>query len=323
MKLAVVGATGMVGGTILKVLSERSFPIDGLFLFAYPAGEKVVYNGKSYVVEELNEKSFDRGIDVALFAAGGDVSLKYAPIAAERGCVVVDNSSAWRMEKDIPLIVPEVNSEDVKQHKGIIANPNCTTIQAVVALWPLHKAYGIKRIVYSTYQAVAGAGMDGVRDLEDGMKNGAAPKKFVHPIVGNCIPHIDVFQSSGYTKEEEKMINETRKIMRAPDIKITVTCVRIPVLYSHSEAINVEFEKPYDLAELKELLKNSPGVVVQDEPSDNFYPMPVDTTGKDEVFVGRIRRDFSVDSGVNLWVVSDNVRKGAATNAVQIAELLR
>ena len=323
MKLAVVGATGMVGGTILKVLSERSFPIDELYLFAHPAEEEIKYKGKSYITEPLDEKSFDRGIDVALFAAGGDVSLKYAPIAAKRGCVVVDNSSAYRMDKDVPLIIPEVNPEDIKQHKGIIANPNCSTIQAVVALWPLHKAYGIKRIVFSTYQAVAGAGKDGVRDLEDGMKTGAAPKKFQHPIVGNCIPHIDEFQGSGYTKEEEKMINEPRKIMRAPDLKITVTCVRVPVVCSHSETINVEFEKPYDLAELKALLQNSPGIVVQDEPSKKLYPMPINTAGKDEVFVGRIRRDSSVESGVNLWVVSDNVRKGAATNAVQIAELLR
>ena len=313
----------MIGRAFLEVLSERPFPIDELYLFATSAGREVKYKEKSYKVEALDEKSFDRGIDIALFAAGGSVSLKYAPIAAEHGCVVVDNSSAWRMDKDVPLIVPEVNPEDIKWHKGIIANPNCSTIQAVVALWPLHKAYGIKRIVFSTYQAVAGAGRDGVRDLEDGMKSGAAPKKFIHPIVGNCLPHIDEFQSSGYTKEEEKMINETRKILHAPDIKITVTCVRVPVVCSHSESINIEFEKPFDLAELKELLQNSPGIVVQDDPGKNLYPMPINATGKDDVFVGRIRRDFSVENGVNLWVVSDNVRKGAATNAVQIAELLR
>ena len=313
----------MVGGTILKVLAERKFPVDELYLFALPAGQEIEYAGKSYKVEELDENSFDRGIDVALFAAGGGVSLKYAPIAAKKGCIVVDNSSAWRMNDDVPLVVPEVNPDDVKLHKGIIANPNCSTIQAVAALWPLHQAYRIKRIVYSTYQAVAGAGIDGVRDLEDGIKSGAAPKVFQHPIVGNCIPHIDVFQEDGYTKEEDKMINETRKILHAPDIKVTVTCVRIPVMYGHSEAINVEFEKPYELAELKALLQNSPGIIVQDEPSSNVYPMPLNSEGKDDVFVGRIRRDFSLESGVNLWVVSDNVRKGAATNAVQIAELLR
>ena len=321
MKIAIVGATGMVGGTFFKVLSERNFPVDELYLFALPAGQELDYGGKFYKVEELNEHSFDRGIDAALFAAGGDVSLKYAPIAAARGCVVIDNSSAWRMNEDVPLIVPEVNPDDIKWHKGIIANPNCSTIQAVVVLWPLHRAYGIKRIVYATYQAVAGAGIDGIIDLEQGYK-GARPKKFIHPIAGNCLPHIDVFMESGYTKEEEKMIYETQKIMHAPDIRITATCVRVPVMYSHSEAINVEFEKPCDIEELRVLLKNSPGITVLDDSGSNTYPMPINAAGKDDVFVGRIRRDFSVESGVNLWVVSDNVRKGAATNAVQIAELV-
>ncbi|MDR2649063.1 MAG: aspartate-semialdehyde dehydrogenase [Clostridiales bacterium] len=323
MKIAVVGATGAIGRTFLKVLSERNFPMDELYLFASArsARQELECRGKIYKVEELDEHSFDRGVDIALFSAGGEISLKYAPIAAAEGCVVVDNSSAWRMKDDVPLVVPEVNPEDIKWHKGIIANPNCSTIQAVAALWPLHRAYGVKRIVYSTYQAVAGAGMSGVRDLEEGLKGGA-PKKFPHPIAGNCLPQIDVFLEDGYTKEEEKMINETRKIMHAPELKATATCVRVPVFYGHSESINAEFEKPYDLAELRELLRNSPGIVVQDDPGAGIYPMPVNAAGADDVYVGRIRRDNSVESGVNLWVVSDSTRKGAAYNAIQIAELL-
>ena len=323
MRVAIAGATGMVGRTFLDILSERGFPIDELYLFASSrsAGRELEYNGKAYKVEELNERSFDRGIDIALFSAGGDASLKFAPIAASHGYVVIDNSSAWRMKEGVPLIVPEVNPEDIKWHKGIIANPNCSTIQAVVALWPLHRAYGIKRVVYSTYQAAAGAGMSGVVDLENGY-TGAAPKKFPHPIAGNCLPHIDVFLENGYTKEEDKMIKETRKIMHAPNLKITATCVRVPVRVGHSESINVEFDKPYDLNELKALLRNSPGVIVQDDPRANVYPMPLNAAGTDDVYIGRIRRDESLENGVNLWVVSDNVRKGAATNAVQIAELL-
>ena len=318
-----MGATGMVGRTFLKVLSERRFPVDELFLFASKrsAGQELEYGGKFYKVEELDGHSFDRGMDIALFSAGGDISLEYAPIAAEHGCVVVDNSSAWRMKEGVPLVVPEVNPEDIKWNKGIIANPNCSTIQAVVALWPLHKAYGIKRIVYSTYQAVAGGGMSGIHDLEDGLGEGAL-KKHAHRIAGNCLPQIDVFLENGYTKEEDKMINETRKIMHAPDIRITATCVRVPVTYGHSESVNAEFENPYDIAELRALLQNSPGIAVQDDPGAGLYPMPIYAAGTDEVYVGRIRRDESVESGVNLWVVSDSVRKGAATNAVQIAEVI-
>ena len=324
MKVAIVGATGMIGRTFLKVLSERRFPVDELYLFASgrSAGRELEYGGKTYIVEELDGRSFDRGIDIALFSAGGGISLEYAPIAAEHGCTVIDNSSAWRMKEGVPLVVPEVNPGDIEWHKGIIANPNCSTIQAVVALWPLYLAYGIKRIVYSTYQAVAGAGMSGVIDLEDGLE-GAHLKKHAHKIAGNCLPQIDVFLENGYTKEEDKMINETRKIMHAPELAVTATCVRVPVKYGHSESINVEFEKPYDLDELRELLRNSPGIAVEDDPGAGLYPMPVNAAGKDEVFVGRIRRDESVENGLNLWVVSDSVRKGAATNAVQIAELLR
>lgn len=323
VSLAVVGATGMVGRTFLKVLEERKLPIEKLYLFSSKrsAGTKVTFNGKEYTVEELTEQSFDRGIDIALFSAGGSTSEKYAPIAASKGCVVVDNSSFWRMDPEVPLVVPEVNAKEISRHKGIIANPNCSTIQAVVALKPLDDKYKIKRIVYSTYQAVSGAGMAGYKDLEEGLK-GKAPEKFPHPIANNCIPHIDVFLPDGYTKEEKKMIDETKKILGRDDLKITATTVRVPVFYSHSESINVEFEKSFDLEELKEVLKNAPGVVVEDDVSNNVYPMPLNAAGKDEVFVGRIRRDYSVESGINFWVVSDNIRKGAATNTVQIAEEL-
>lgn len=322
-RLAVIGATGMVGSTFLKVLEERNLPISEIFFFAShkSAGKTITFKDESYVIEELTENSFDRGIDIALFSAGGNVSLKYSPIAAKKGCVVIDNSSAWRMDPKVPLVVPEVNPEDINWNKGIIANPNCSTIQAVVALKPLQVCYGLKRVIFSTYQSVSGAGVGGFKDLESGIK-GEAPTKFIYPIVGNCIPHIDVFTDNGYTKEEVKMIDETRKILGLPNLKITVTCVRVPVFYSHSESINIELEKPFDLDELKLTLKRYPGIVVQDDPVTNLYPMPLTATGKDEVFVGRIRRDESVDNGINLWVVADNIRKGAATNAVQIAQKL-
>jgi len=323
IKLAVCGATGMVGRTFLKVLEERNLPIEEIYFFssARSAGSTITFNGKNYVVEELTETSFDRGIDIALFSAGGSTSEKFSPIAASKGCVVVDNSSAWRMDPTVPLVVPEVNPHDIAWNKGIIANPNCSTIQAVVALKPLHDKYKIKRIVYTTFQAVSGAGMKGYSDLEEGLK-GEAPKKFPHPIANNVLPHIDVFLDNGYTKEEEKMIKETRKILGDQSIRITATTVRVPVFNGHSESINVEFEKPYDLEELKEVLRNAPGIIVQDDPKNNVYPLPIYASGKDETFVGRIRRDESVESGVNLWVVADNIRKGAATNAVQIAQEL-
>lgn len=319
MNIAVVGASGVVGRTFLQVLEEYNFPFDNFYLFASArsAGHTLSFRGKEYIIEELKEDSFDRGIDIALFSAGGDTSKRFAPIAASKGCVVVDNSSAWRMDPSVPLVVPEVNPGDINWNRGIIANPNCSTIQAVVALYPLHKAYGIKRIVYSTYQAVSGAGIAGISDLQNSTSN-----KFPHPITGNCLPHIDVFLENGYTKEEDKMINETRKIMHEPHLKITATTVRVPVHSGHSESINVELENPYEMSELVEILKNAPGVVVQDDPKNNIYPMPITVAGTDEVYVGRIRRDESVDSGVNLWVVADNVRKGAASNAVQIAQLL-
>ncbi|MBE7063599.1 MAG: aspartate-semialdehyde dehydrogenase [Clostridia bacterium] len=319
-KIAVVGATGMVGRTFLNVLEEYKLPAESYTLFssAKSAGSKLKFMGEEYTVQELTETSFDEGFDIALFSAGGSTSEKFAPIAAKHGCLVIDNSSAWRMDPEVPLVVPEVNPEDIKKHKGIIANPNCSTIQAMVALRPLQKAYGIKRIVYSTYQAVSGAGRAGWDDLENGMK-GEAPKKFPYPIAGNCLPHIDVFLDNGYTKEEMKMVNETRKILGDDSLRITATTVRVPVFNGHSESINVELEKPFELQELVEVLKNAPGIVVQDDPANNVYPMPISATGHDETFVGRIRRDESVENGVNLWVVADNIRKGAASNAVQIA----
>ena len=323
VNLAVVGATGMVGRTFLKVLEERQLPIENFYVMASSrsAGSTLTFNGKNYIVEELNEHSFDKPIDIALFSAGGSTSAKYAPIAAEHGCIVIDNSSQWRMDPNVPLIVPEVNPEDISWHKNIIANPNCSTIQAMVALKPLDDKFKIKRVVYSTYQAVSGAGVAGWKDLEDGLK-GEAPKKFPHPIANNCLPHIDVFLENGYTKEEEKMINETRKILKKPDLAITATTVRVPVLNSHSEAINVEFEKDFELSELKGVLQNSPGIVVKDDSCHEMYPTTLDSNNRDEVFVGRIRRDYSVENGINIWVVADNIRKGAASNAIQIVEKL-
>lgn len=323
VNLAVVGATGMVGRTFLKVLEEKNLPIDNFYVFssARSAGSILTFKGKEYTVEELTESSFDRGIDIALFSAGGSTSKKFAPIAASKGCVVVDNSSAWRMDPKIPLVVPEVNPEDILKHNGIIANPNCSTIQAMVALKPLHEKYTIKRLVYATYQAVSGAGMGGWTDLEEGLK-GNPPKKFPHPIANNCLPHIDVFLENGYTKEEMKMVNETRKILHAPDMRITATTVRVPVFNSHSESINIEFEKTFELGELKQVLADAPGIIIQDDPTNDVYPLAVTASGHDEVFIGRIRRDESIESGVNLWVVADNIRKGAASNAVQIAEVL-
>ena len=324
--VAVVGATGMVGRKFLQVLEERNLPVENYYLFAShrSAGKKVDFMGKEYTVEELTETCFDgKNIDIALFSAGGGTSEKFAPCAVKAGALVIDNSSAWRMNPEVPLVVPEVNPEDIAWNKGIIANPNCSTIQAMVALKPLDDKYKIKRVVYSTYQAVSGAGMAGYSDLENGI-NGDAPKKFPYPIFGNCLPQIDVFDEDDYTKEELKMINETRKILHNDSMRITATTVRVPVFHGHSESINVEFEKDYDLDDLKKTLDSFPGLHVMDEvktgEGKGVYPMAVDIAGKDDVYVGRIRRDRSVDSGVNLWVVADNIRKGAATNAVQVAQ---
>ena len=347
IRMAIIGATGLVGRTALKVLEEKNLPIDEYVLFASSksAGKKLKFMEKDYIVQELNELSFDSGFDYAIFSAGGSTSKKYASIAAEKGCIVVDNSSAFRMDKDVPLVVPEVNPEEIRNNHGIIANPNCSTIQAVVALKPLDDKYGIKRIVYSTYQAVSGAGKKGVIDLDNGVKNYLTDKsydeessnsdipdfednsnyeleKFDYPIFSNCLPQIDVFLDNGYTKEEEKMINETRKILKKPDLRVTATTVRVPVFNCHSESINVEFEKDFDLKELVNTLKDAPGIVIQDDPNSLVYPLAINASGHDEVFVGRIRRDDSVNSGINFWVVADNIRKGAASNAIQIVEKL-
>ena len=337
LKLAVVGATGVVGRAAIKVLEEKKLPISSYTFFASKksSGKKIMFMEKEYTVQELTEQSFDKGFDFAIFSAGGETSKKYAPIAASKGCIVVDNSSAFRMDKDVPLVVPEVNAQEIRKNKGIIANPNCSTIQAVVPLKPLDDKYKIKRIVYSTYQAVSGAGRDGIEDLENGIKNYREGndinvaetskyelKKFPYPIFNNCLPHIDTFLDNGYTKEEMKMINETRKILNRPELPITATTVRVPVFNSHSESINVEFENEFDLDELKDTLRSFPGVILVDDINLNKYPIATDATGHDEVFVGRIRRDFSVKSGLNFWVVADNIRKGAASNAVQIVEKL-
>lgn len=326
-KLAIVGATGVVGRCILKVLEEKNLPISKYVFFASSksAGKQISFMKENYTIQELTEDSFCEGFDFAIFSAGASVAKKFAPIAVKNGCVVIDNSSAFRMNCDVPLIVPEVNSEDIKANKGIIANPNCSTIQAVVSLKPLDDKYNIKRIVYSTYQAVSGAGSKGILDLENGINAFSTNEdyslnKFPHPIFNNCLPHIDVFLDNGYTKEEEKMINETRKILKKPDLNVTATTVRVPVFNSHSESINVEFEKEFDLNDLINTLKNSPGIIVQNDSKSNIYPMAINSTNNNEVFVGRIRRDFSISSGVNLWVVADNIRKGAATNAIQILE---
>lgn len=322
-KLALVGATGLVGRTACKVLEEKNLPISEYAFFASSksSGTKIDFLGKEYTVRELTENSFDEGFDFSIFSAGGETSKKYSPIAASKGCIVVDNSSAFRMDENVPLVVPEVNPNDIRWNNGIIANPNCSTIQAVVPLKPLDDKYTIKRIVYSTYQAVSGAGKAGVDDLENGIK-GMPPKKFPYPIINNCLPHIDVFEENGYTKEELKMINETRKILGKPNLRVTATTVRVPVLNSHSESINVEFENDFDLDELKELLKNSPGIILEDNPSKNVYPLAQNANGHDEVYVGRIRRDYSVPFGINMWIVADNIRKGAASNAIQIVEKL-
>ena len=328
--VAVAGATGAVGNQVITCLEDRNFPVKNLKLLATrrSAGQKLRFKGEEIPVEELTESSF-RGVDIGIFSAGGAISEKYAPVAAKDGCIVVDNSAAWRMNPDVPLVVPEVNPDAVAKYsdKGIIANPNCSTIQMVVALAPIHRRVGIKRIVVSTYQAVSGTGKKAIDELYNQTKailNSLEPEKKVYPhrIAFNCLPHIDVFLENGYTKEEMKMVDETRKILEDDSIGITATTIRVPVFFSHSESINVETDRPITPDEVRTLLENAPGVKVVDDPSKNLYPMAIDAAGRDETFVGRIRADESVPNGINLWVVSDNIRKGAATNAVQIAEIL-
>lgn len=322
MKVAIVGATGLVGTMFLKVLEEKDFAITNLYLFASKrsVGKKIKFREKEYSVEELTENSFDREIDIALFSAGGEISKKYAPLASERGILVIDNSSAWRMEEKVPLIVPEVNREFAFENKGIIANPNCSTIQCVLPLKVLHEKYGLKRVIYNTYQAVSGTGQKGIEDLQNGLK-GLEVKTYPHQIVNNCLPHIDSFLDNGYTKEEMKMVNETRKILNISNLPITATCVRVPVLNSHSISITAELEKDFNIENIRTEFSNFQGIKVVDNPKENLYPLASDATGQDKVLVGRIRRDFSADKSINFWVVADNIRKGAATNAIQIAEI--
>jgi len=328
--VAVAGATGAVGHEMVKVLEERNFPVKNLTLLASSrsVGKTMSFHGKSVKVQELKEDSF-KDIDIGLFSPGGSVSLKFAPIAAASGCVVIDNTSAFRMDPDVPLVVPEVNEHAIAQHtkRGIIANPNCSTIQMVVALKPLHDAAKIKRIVVSTYQAVSGTGQKAIKELEGQVLaiynvKKVEKKVYPHQIAFNCLPHIDSFLDSGYTKEEMKMVNETKKILEDESIAVTATTVRVPVFYGHSESVNVEFERELTPDMARKLLKKAPGVKVIDDPSKNKYPLAIDAAGKDDTYVGRIRVDDTVKYGLNMWIVADNIRKGAALNAVQIAEAL-
>lgn len=329
MKVAVVGATGLVGSKMLQVLAERNFPVTELIPVASEksVGKEVEFKGKKYKIVSAAD-AIAAQPDVALFSAGGSTSLSLAPQFAAAGITVIDNSSAWRMDPSKKLVVPEINADALTKDDKIIANPNCSTIQMVVPLSPLHKKYNIRRIVVSTYQSVTGTGvkaveqMRGERNKEVKGVNGTYPMAYKYPIDLNVIPQIDVFLDNGYTKEEMKMINETRKILRDDSIQVTATTVRIPVMGGHSESVNIEFEKDYDLNEVRELLSDTPGVVVVDDPANALYPMPKDAHEKDEVFVGRLRRDESQPRTLNMWIVSDNLRKGAATNAVQIAEYL-
>lgn len=326
--VAVAGATGAVGREMLSILAERRFPASSVLAFASSrsAGGTVPFGDEELVVRELSRDSF-AGVDLALFSCGGSASLEFAPYAVAAGCVVVDNSSAWRMDDRCPLVVPEVNPHALEEHNGIIANPNCSTIQMVVALKPLHDAAGIRRVVVSTYQAVSGTGQKGVVELETQTRRlfnmlDPEPSVYPHQIAFNCLPHIDVFLDNEYTREEMKMVNETVKIMEDPDIRVTATCVRVPVFYGHSESVNVQTVKKLAARDARALLATAPGVQVYDNPGQNMYPLATSAAGEDPVFVGRIREDETIPNGLNLWIVADNVRKGAALNAVQIAEEL-
>lgn len=329
-KVAVVGATGLVGGEMIRTLEQRNFPVGELTLLASERslGKELTFRGEEYPVKVLDDNSFG-GIEIGLFSAGGSISERFAPVAAREGCVVIDNTSAFRMDPDIPLVVPEVNPEEIGAYreKGIIANPNCSTIQMVVALKPIHDAVGIRRIVVSTYQAVSGTGKEAVEELvaqTRALLSMEEPRIEVYPhrIAFNCLPHIDVFLENGYTKEEMKMVNETRKILKDSSIAVTATTVRVPVFYGHSESVNIETRTKITPDEVRSLLANAPGVTVIDDPAGAGYPLASDAAGRDDTFVGRIREDESIPNGINMWIVSDNIRKGAALNAVQIAEIL-
>ena len=323
MKVAVVGATGLVGTVMLKALEERNFPVTTLYPVASEksVGKEVVFSGKKHKVIGM-ETAVAEKPDVAIFSAGGGTSLEWAPKFAEVGTVVIDNSSAWRMDPTKKLVVPEINASEMTPEDKIIANPNCSTIQMVLALAPLHEAYGIRRVVVSTYQSVTGTGVKAVRQLENELAGVEGEMAYPHPINKNCLPHCDMFLENDYTKEEMKMLNETRKILGDDSIQVTMTTVRVPVIGGHSEAINIEFAKAFEVDDARNLLAEMPGIVIQDDPASNVYPMPLNAEGKDDVFVGRIRRDESIPNGLNIWVVSDNLRKGAATNAIQIAEYM-
>ncbi len=328
--VVVAGATGAVGNEMISILEERNFPIGKLKLLASTrgAGTKIEFKGKEYTVEVMDEHSFE-GMDIGLFSPGGSVSQKFAPIAAKAGCVVIDNTSAFRMDPDVPLVVPEVNPHAIANYhkKNIISNPNCSTIQMVVVLKPIHDVARIKRVVVSTYQSVSGTGKRAIKELEDqvlAIYNQQEIKWEVYPhqIAFNCLPHIDVFLDNGYSKEEMKMVNETKKIMEDDSIRVTATTVRVPVFYGHSESVNIETEKKITPQEVREILSKAPGVVVVDNPAKAEYPLAIHAAGRDETFVGRIREDESIPNGINMWIVADNIRKGAALNAVQIAEIL-
>jgi aspartate-semialdehyde dehydrogenase len=326
--VAVVGATGAVGTVMIDILAERKFPVGELrpLASARSAGDRVSFHDRDLVLRELTKDSFE-GVDIALFSAGADISREYAPIAAKAGAVVIDNSAAWRMGKDVPLVVPEVNRADIAKHKGIIANPNCSTIQLVVTLKPLHDAARIKRVVVTTLQSVSGTGKEAMDELLEETQallsfKEPEPKVYPHQIAFNCLPHIDDFLPSGYTKEEMKLLDETRKIMGDDSIRVTATTVRVPVYVGHAESVNIETEKKLSANEARAILCEAPGILLYDDPAHKIYPTPLDAAGKDEVYVGRIREDESVPNGLNLWIVADNLRKGAALNAIQIAEEL-
>ena len=323
MKLAVVGATGMVGEVMLRVLSERNFPLTELIPVASErsVGKKVNYKGEDYKVVKIST-AISMSPDIALFSAGGETSLNWAPKFAKAGAIVIDNSSAWRMDPDKKLIIPEINAKTLTKEDRIIANPNCSTIQMLMALAPLKKTYGINRIIVSTYQSITGTGVKAVKQLENEYNNVKGDMAYPYPIHRNALPHCDVFMDNGYTKEEMKLVNETHKILGDDSIGVTATAIRIPVVGGHSESINIQLKSQFELHDVRKLLHESPGIVLQDNPSTNTYPMPIYAQGKDEVFVGRIRKDFSQENSLNLWVVSDNLRKGAATNTIQIAEYL-
>ncbi len=324
MVVALIGATGLVGGVMMRVMEERSFPVTGFIPCGSvrSAGREIIFDGRPYVVRTV-EEALDAGPHLAIFSAGAQISRQYAEQFARKGAFVVDNSSAWRSDPDVPLVVPEINAATIGKDTRIIANPNCSTIQMVLPLAPLHAIYGIRRLVIATYQSVSGTGIKAIQQLNNEREGRQGEMAYPHPIDLNCFPHGGDFQDNGYTAEEMKLVNETRKILRAPDIRITATVVRIPVTGGHSEAVNIELENDFLLSDVKELLANTPGVVLQDDPTGNTYPMPKTAEGKDDVFVGRLRRDHSVPYGLDMWIVADNLRKGAATNAIQIATYLK